>query len=183
MTTDSRGETTLPGGVVLTTARRGDLPVLEALLEACNLPHEGIGENLPGFILARAGGVLVGSVGLEVVGHGVGLLRSLAVAPEWRGRGVGRFLCRVMMARATQLGIHELWLLTATAEPLFARSGFSVASRHEVPPEVQVTDEFARLCPDTATCMWTRLTPAAGRRDLAVASRSSCSATADEQWM
>jgi amino-acid N-acetyltransferase len=46
-----------------------------------------------------------------------------------------------------------LVLLTQTAEPFFARLGYSVVDRVYVPDEVKASAEFRSLCPAAATCM------------------------------
>ncbi len=145
-----------PCGVSVTVARPDDASIVRGLLVDCGLPHEDIGPHLGSFLLAWEGRALVGSVGLELAA-GFGLLRSLAVVPRWRGRGLGRSLCQAEVIRAQRLGLSELWLLTTTAETFFARLGFSTASHSEAPGAVRATAEFAGLCPATSVCMHARL--------------------------
>jgi len=91
-------------------------------------------------------------VGLEACGE-YALLRSTAVSPDWRGRGVGRRLVERAVARAESQGIRALYLLTTTAESYFPSFGFQVTTRDTVPAEVQATDEFRGACPASATVM------------------------------
>ena len=53
----------------------------------------GISDSSMQFVIAEEERALVGAVGLESHG-GAGLLRSLVVAPGFRGEGVGLELCR-----------------------------------------------------------------------------------------
>ncbi|MBL8207744.1 MAG: GNAT family N-acetyltransferase, partial [Blastocatellia bacterium] len=63
-----------------------DLPDVLALLEEVKLPTEGVAEHFADFLIARADERVVGCVGLEKYGS-YGLLRSLAVAPNFQGQG------------------------------------------------------------------------------------------------
>src|SRR5689334_23095836 len=114
--------------VAFRPAGPGDLPALTALLGAAGLPTADLG--LPGqdYLLAFQGGALVGSVGLEKRGA-LGLLRSLAVVPEQRRRGLGGQLYDRIVAHAAASGVGEAYLLTTTAERFFAARGFERVER------------------------------------------------------
>jgi amino-acid N-acetyltransferase len=129
-----------------------DLAAIERLLNASGLPIAGVREALDGFVVAEHERELVGVIGLEVCCN-YGLLRSTAVAPEWRGRGLGRQLVERVIADAESRGINALYLLTTTAERYFPSFGFVTTPRTSVPAEVQGTVEFQSACPVTATCM------------------------------
>ena len=91
-------------------------------------------------------------IGLEPYGS-VALLRSLAVAPAWQGRGLGSALLAHAEQAARQRGIAALYLLTTTAAAFFARRGYVRLPREAAPPVLQQTAEFAALCPASAVCM------------------------------
>jgi amino-acid N-acetyltransferase len=95
---------------------------------------------------------VVGVVALEVIGR-VGLLRSVAVAPSHARRGVGTSLIRNLLARAHELGLRELYLLTENAQHFFERLDFVVVPRESAPLEVCSTSEYRELCPESATLM------------------------------
>jgi amino-acid N-acetyltransferase len=138
--------------IVVAPARPVDEPAIRALLQQAGLPHEDFSRHLENFSIARAEGELLGVVGFELEGTDA-LLRSLAVAPACRGRGLGdRLLARAVVAAGTRGG-RRLYLLTTTAELFFARRGFRVVSRELVPPAVAATREFRDLCPASAVCM------------------------------
>ena len=67
--------------------------------------------------------------------------------------GLAGPLCRQMIIRARSSGITRLYLLTETEEGLFRKYGFAPVERAAVPREIQTTNEFSKLCPDTATVM------------------------------
>jgi amino-acid N-acetyltransferase len=134
-------------------AQPADEVSIRRLLAREELPHEDISRHLGTFLVAELGGSPVGVVGLEPCGDTTGLLRSLAVAAELRGQGVGTGLCDRMLADARRTGIERLYLLTTTAERFFARLGFVPIDRTRAPASVQATLEFKNLCPASATCM------------------------------
>lgn len=125
---------------------------LRALLHSVGLPIEDVATGRQEYRLAFDGERLAGAVGLEVVGED-GLLRSLAVAPAYRGRGLSRELCRSILAAARARGLRTLYLLTTTAEGLAAREGFERIDRSQVPAGILGLPQFRALCPATAVCM------------------------------
>jgi arsenate reductase len=138
--------------VTFRPAAPGDRPALVTLLEASGLPTEDLEEARPLLFVASAGDELVGCVGIEVRGT-VGLLRSLAVAQAWRGRGLSIELVRIALDRAARAGVRDVYLLTTTAAGLFQRLGFLETPRESAPPAVRATREFASLCPSSAVFM------------------------------
>lgn len=134
-----------------------DLPAVERLLVESALPLDGVREALPDFVVAEAEGDLVGVAGLEVRQEDA-LLRSVAVRPEWRSRGVGRQLVTRAIANAESRGLRALYLLTTTAERYFPSFGFETIARDEVPQPIRETREFTDACPASATVMCCRLT-------------------------
>lgn len=138
--------------VTLRSAVDGDLADVERLLVESSLPTTGVAESLGTFIVAESNGGLVGVVGLEICCE-FALLRSTAVAPEWRDRGLGRRLVERIIAEAEARGICALYLLTTTAERYFPSFGFAMTTRDVVPPAVQQTAEFQSACPASATVM------------------------------
>lgn len=147
--------------LTLSAARPDDLEDIQDLLSLYNLPAQDVGPHLGNFIVARAGAGLAGVVGLEAYGR-VGLLRSLAVSPERRGRGLGQELYARLLAQAGEQGIEEIYLLTTTAEEFFSRRGHRLIDRAQAPAEIQATAEFQGLCPVSARVMYKSLSAGAG---------------------
>ena len=136
----------------LRSARPTDLPAIEELLRASQLPLAGVADALPGFVVAESEGAIVGTAALEVCCDNA-LLRSVAVAPEWRSRGLGRALVTRVIADAEVRGIRALYLLTTTAEHYFPSFGFHQISRDQAPADVSETAEFRGACPASAVVM------------------------------
>ncbi|MEI3867383.1 GNAT family N-acetyltransferase [Microbacterium sp. CCNWLW134] len=65
------------------------------------------------------GAVLAGVGALAALDADRGELKSMRVADEYRGRGVGRMILRHLIERARQRGMTSLWLETGSA-PAFA---------------------------------------------------------------
>lgn len=101
-------------------------------------------------------GALVGAVGLERYGQ-VGLLRSLAVTPSRRGRGIGYALVACVEEEARSHGLRSLYLLTTTAGAFFARLGYQRADREDAPAPIRSTSQFVSLCPSSSHLMVKRL--------------------------
>jgi amino-acid N-acetyltransferase len=108
------------------------------------------------YLLLEEGGQLIGTIGLQVAGDD-GLLRSLAVAPDRRGRGLAAELNDAALEFARARGVRTLYLLTTTAERYAERRGFERSSRGEVPPGIAALAQFRVLCPSTCVCMRRRL--------------------------
>jgi arsenate reductase len=134
-------------------ATADDLDAIRSLLDAAGLPTADLA---PGtrveFRVARSGERVVAAIGLER--HGTaGLLRSLVVAPEHRGTGVGGALVDALERDACASGVRELWLLTQTAERFFAARGWRPAERAAAPASIRESAEFSALCPASAACL------------------------------
>lgn len=123
-----------------------------ALLAAEKLPVADLPETLDHFIVAIADAEVIGVAGLEVYGS-YGLLRSLAVRPDFRGQGIAAKLLRRIDALGSLKGLTELYLLTETAPGYFERKAYRQISRAEVPEEVQQSSEFSHVCPQSAIVM------------------------------
>jgi arsenite methyltransferase len=139
--------------VRLRTALASDRNAVEELLRDAGLPVAGVSDQFEhGFVVAESDGAVVGAAGVETYG-GHGLLRSVVVRPELRGRGVGELLVLERMEWARSRGVEAVYLLTTTAAPFFTRLGFSTTSRDVVPSAIARSSEFAEVCPSTATVM------------------------------
>jgi len=148
----------LSGAVTIEAAREGDAAAIEALLASVELPAENLHEQIGNFVVARAGGRVVGCVGLELYGKAA-LLRSLVVLPEHRRQGVGARLTTGILERARSLGASEAVLLTTTVQAMAAAMGFEAVPRESVPAEVRKSWEFKADCCGAATCMRLTLAP------------------------
>jgi amino-acid N-acetyltransferase len=132
-----------------------DLPQAKTMLVAAGLPVTDLAAEHLAFA-AVDGEQLMGLIGFEPYGD-IGLLRSLVIAEDARGDGLGRKLVANLEAAARDDGVDELWLLTIDADAYFARLGYEVLERSDAPETIRGTAEFAGLCPGDATLMRKRL--------------------------
>jgi arsenite methyltransferase len=137
--------------VTIESARAEDLPAIEALVTEAGLPAD-VAPHLWGFLVARHQGAIVGCAGMEVQGSDA-LFRSLAVAPAYRGAGVGRHLSEALVGRARARGVERAYLLTTTIAALAESWGFRRLDRDKVPAAIQETTQFRGACCASAVAM------------------------------
>lgn len=146
--------------LTLAPAQNSQRKALEQLLSGSGLTTSDLPEDISGFVLAFDGDVAVGSAGLETLGS-TALLRSFAVHPDYRSKGLGRQLYEAVQMQAEALQFPELWLITNTAEDYFRSMGFERQERQErqsAPTQVQAHPQFAGLCPSSSAVMRKELT-------------------------
>lgn len=140
--------------IELKPAQPAQFDAIARLLRAAGLPVEDLDvAMLDAFVVATEGEVCVGVAGLEIY-ESYALLRSLAVEPRHRSRGLGAQLVDTVETEAQARGVTALYLLTTTAATFFERVGYTAHDRAAVPPAIAATTEFSSLCPDTADCLW-----------------------------
>ena len=129
-----------------------DLIAIRALLERSGLPTSDLESARPEFAVIREKGQVIAAGALQRFGSSA-LLRSVIVASDRRGIGLGEAIVSELerVARAAQ--ISRLVLLTQTAAEFFARQGYRVIERSSAPQDMQGSEEFRSLCPSLATCM------------------------------
>jgi N-acetylglutamate synthase-like GNAT family acetyltransferase len=139
--------------MIIRTANSTDLDVIRRLLREAALPVDGVEEQFgAGYAVAAEEGDAIGVAGVERYGR-FGLLRSVAVAPGARNRGVARLLVRDRLAWAGTEGLEAVYLLTTDAAGYFARLGFETVERDAVPLEIRDSREFTTICPSTAVAL------------------------------
>lgn len=129
-----------------------EIEAVRALLIECRLPIDGIPEELESLFVAEVDGRIVGVAGIEL--HGAdGLMRSVAVSPDSRGRNLASRLCAEIERRAEFVGAQRLFLLTGTAESFFVKRGYRSVDRALAPPAIASSREFSAVCPASAVLM------------------------------
>ncbi len=113
-------------------------------------------ENIRDFMVACENGAIVGCGALHFYTPQSGEIRSLAVAPEAKTRGIGRLLVEALEAEARQYDLAEIFAFTYV-DGFFSKLGFSEVDRGELPlkawkdclrcPKFQACDEIAMLKP------------------------------------
>ena len=138
---------------MIESATERDLPDIHTLLERLHLPIAGVDEHLATMLVAREGGQIIGTAGLELYADGA-LLRSVGVEPSHQGKQLGQQLTDAALHLATTHGVNTVYLLTMSAERYFPKFGFERISRDQVPPSVRQSVEFqSSVCSTSAIAM------------------------------
>lgn len=123
-------EATSPGEVVVRSARTADVRAIRDLVDAYSAQRILLSkatvtlfEDVQEFFVAELAGDVVGCGALHVLWEDLGEIRTLAVDPAHRGRGIGHLLLARLIEQAAALGIGRLFTLTFEVE-FFTRHGF-----------------------------------------------------------
>lgn len=92
-------------------------------------------ESLRDFYVFEADGKVVGTAALNICWEDLAELRSLAVHPDYNGRGVGRELVEACLEEARRLGIRRVFALTYK-QAFFEKLGFSLIEKSQLPHKI-----------------------------------------------
>lgn len=116
-------------------ARISDAPAICELInyyaERGRMLHrslESVYECIREFLVAEENGRIVGCVAVDVFWADLAEVKSLAVAPETRGQGLGRRLVETAAREAAHIGITRLFALTYE-QGFFEACGFRAVDR------------------------------------------------------
>ena len=130
------------------------LPIYELLTEPARqgliLPRskQNVKDNLHTFQVAEIDHRVIGCVSLRDFGNGLFEIRSLVVADQYGGRGLGSTLAREAIQKAANQGAVTVFALTYRPH-LFERLGFSIVPKSHFPQKVW---EDCRKCPHRDRC-------------------------------
>lgn len=134
-------------GVLIRRARTSDVPEIKRLVDTYagkillekNLVtlYEAVQE----FWVAESGGRAVGCGALHVLWSDLGEVRTVAVDPAFKGRGVGHAIVARLLAVARELQLQRLFVLTFETD-FFSRHGF--AEIEGTPVTAEVYEEMRR---------------------------------------
>lgn len=142
----------MPVTIQFHSAQPTHASAIRQLLQQVSLPIEDLPDDLPDFVVAQHDTTVVGVAGLQRY-DGLALLRSVAVAPTYRNRGIADRLVSRLLHDAREWGLSEVYLITTTAGSYFTRHGFGPCERRAVPEVIRQTDQFSSLCPTSASIM------------------------------
>lgn len=128
--------------VSIRPARTSDVPRLRELIDhyaakriLLSKATVTLYEDIPDFLVAQSEGQVVGCGAMHVLWEDLGELRTLAVDPAVKGRGIGRTLVGALLDRARDLGLSRVFCLTFETD-FFASMGFQPIKGTPVTPEV-----------------------------------------------
>jgi amino-acid N-acetyltransferase len=145
----------LPADITVRRARTADVKVIRGFVDAyaperklLNKPTVTLYEDVQEFWVAERAGTGSGPVGtappaatvvgcgaLHVMWEDLAEVRTLAVAPAMRGKGVGHLLLEHLLNTARDLGVRRLFCLTFEID-FFASHGFAELDGSPVAPDV-----------------------------------------------
>ncbi|WP_244137240.1 arsenic resistance N-acetyltransferase ArsN2 [Burkholderia pyrrocinia] len=140
------------GIMQLRAAAASDRVSIEALLRASDLPVAGVADHLPNFTVAVDARTIIACGGIEHYGN-FALIRSIAVAAQARGGGLGKTIVSRLLAECRSRAVEAVALRTTTAERYFARQGFVRIMLSDVPGPLLSSGQFAGVCPASAAIM------------------------------
>jgi len=91
-----------------------------------------VASNIRSYTLAKAGKEIVGFVALHIHSPTLSEIRSLIVAPNARGLGVGKKIVEYCKEEAKELGLKEILVLTYIAE-FFKKLDFVEIDKEKIP--------------------------------------------------
>ncbi len=130
------------GEVILRPARKEDIPTIVEIVNgyaAQNLmlprsPRE-VERTLNSWVVAELGGRVVGCGALSLLSSELAEIRSLAVASDMAGRGIGGKIVRYLVEKAREIGVKRVAALTLQ-QGFFERLGFRVVDRWALSPKI-----------------------------------------------
>jgi amino-acid N-acetyltransferase len=136
-------------------AQLSDVPRMMPLLEAYArqaeiLPRSAadVYQSIREWVVAEAGGEIVGMGSLLILWQDLAEVRSLVVAPAWQGYGVGRSIVAMLLAEAEMLQLPRVFALTRRAG-FFLKLGFHLTQKELLPRKVM---KDCVICPKFHAC-------------------------------
>jgi amino-acid N-acetyltransferase len=122
-------------------------------LELSKLPTDALETNSANFYMAEQEGEIVGTAAFEFYDWDA-LLRSVAIIPRLRNKGIGSQLVEFMEDEARNRQVKSIVLLTETARTFFERKGYRVVDRGSISNKtLAASSEFVYACSASAVCM------------------------------
>jgi amino-acid N-acetyltransferase len=124
-------------------ARTADVRMIRTLVDAnvdsgrlLDKATVALFESVQEFWVAATGeGHVVGCGALHVMWEDLAEIRTMAVAREHQGRGVGHLIVRALLDAATEVGVSRVFVLTFAVE-FFRRHGFAEIKGQAAAPDV-----------------------------------------------
>lgn len=131
-------------GFTVRQARTADVPGIRDLIDANVESGRLLGkatvtlyEDIQEFWVAErdTDGVLAGCGALHVLWQDLAEIRTIAVRADCQGHGIGRRIAQALLARARELGVERVFVLTFEVQ-FFASLGFEEIFGTPVAPDV-----------------------------------------------
>jgi len=129
--------------------------LIKELLVENNLPVSDLNDHIT-FFVEKTGNDIIAVGGIEDAGTDA-IIRSIAVAENYRGLGYGADITRQLLNYAKTKSKKDIYLLTTTAHNYFPRFGFKEVNRQDLPAAVKDSSQYKDVCPDSAVIMKLKL--------------------------
>jgi amino-acid N-acetyltransferase len=129
-------------GFAVRPARTADVPAIRRLVDhyapsgmLLSKPTVSLYEAVQEFRVAELDGQVVGCGAVHVMWEDLAEVRTVAVDPAYRGRGIGDRILPALLDAARELGVRRVFVLTFAVD-FFRRHGFAEVSGTPVDEEV-----------------------------------------------
>jgi 4-nitrophenyl phosphatase len=129
-----------------------DLPAIAQLLHDGGQQAGAARERVARTVVAQGDRTVLATAAWDPAGDAA-MLRSVAVAADARGAGIGMLVTAAALRMIAQEGTREVYAVTTDAERFFNGCGFRAVSREELPSGVAGHRQITRECPASATVM------------------------------
>ena len=123
--------------VTIRKASHNDIPAIETFIQQfvadgklLRRTFQELADLIDTLFIAEVDGRLVGTAALEIYNHKLAEIRSLAVAPEAQGIGVGKKLVQACVQLAQERHIYEIMAISSS-EAFFKACGFDFTLPNE----------------------------------------------------
>ncbi len=130
----------------LTKATLADIPAMQQLVSEevasgviLARSDDEIATNIRSYVLAKQSGYLVGYTALHIHSPRMAEVRSLIVAPDFRGQAIGQQMVAFALDEAASLGVAEVLALTYVPD-FFRRMDFVEIDKESIPEQKIWTD-------------------------------------------
>lgn len=123
------------------------------MLKLAGLPYEDLDKDKHLLVGYYDNEKLIGTGAMEIYGD-YGLLRSVSILEEMRGKKLGSKITYHLIEHAKLSSLKGLYLLTETAKDFFEKIGFELIDRNMAVEEIKASSEFTHVCPTSAACMY-----------------------------
>ena len=124
------------------SATESDVPFIHGLLNGyaedgklLSRPETEIAKRLDAFIVATENDQVIGCASLETFTTELGEVRSLAVTPEFQGKGHGRNLVNIIEQMGQERGLARIIALTYVPG-FFRKLGYQIVPMESLPEKV-----------------------------------------------
>ncbi len=148
--------------IIIRPARLADVPQMMPLLneyarqaEILSRPEADVYQSIRDWLLAEAGGQIIGMGSLLILWGDLAEIRSLIIDPAYQGQGIGRKIVKRLLVEAHALALPRIFALTRRPG-FFLKLDFQLTRIEDLPRKVQKDCVFCpkfQACDETAVVM------------------------------